>query len=145
MSIGLQRCINYLLTVAQHDVFQTFSEGLSEFGITPGQYGVLRCLWEDGPCTPKELAQILRLENSTVSGVLDRMEKKGLIKRVVDPNDRRSIRVETTPPGAAMKDDVLRVIGELNMQVLGHLPPEERDGLIQLLADIGKVELPDND
>ena len=40
----LQGCINYLLTVAQHEVFQDFSEGLAPFNITPGQYGVLRYL-----------------------------------------------------------------------------------------------------
>ena len=44
----LQNCINYLLTVAQHEVFQAFSNKLAQFNITPGQYGVLGCLWENG-------------------------------------------------------------------------------------------------
>ena len=136
----LQGCINYLLTVAQHDVFQLFSEGLAPFHITPGQYGVLRCLWEDGPCTPKEIAQVLRLENSTVSGVLDRMEKKGLIERVIDKKDRRSIQVKATQAGIAMRDDVLQVIHTLNEQVLDSLDPELRKTFLQCLRQVGKVE-----
>ena len=99
----LQSCINYLLTTAQHEVFQTFSSGLAQFNITPGQYGVLSCLWQNGPSTPKEIAQTLRLENSTISGVLDRMQKRGLIDRVVDPNDRRSVQVVPTEEGSGLR------------------------------------------
>ena len=137
----LYGCINYLLTVAQHEVFQIFSEGLSPFNITPGQYGVLRCLWEGCACTPKEISQVLRLENSTSSGVLDRREKKGLIQRELDSNDRRSIRVVLTPEGASIKDGVLEVIDDLNRKVLDGLSPEQRAMFIDSLRHIGNVEL----
>lgn len=137
----LYGCINYLLTVTQHEVFQVFSQGLTPFNITPGQYGVLRCLWENSACTPKEISQVLRLENSTVSGVLDRMEKKGLIKRELDSNDRRSIRVVLTPEGASMRDGVLEIIDDLNKQVLDVLSPEQREIFIDSLRKIGEVEL----
>lgn len=138
--MSLKNCINYLFTVAQHEIFQTFSEGLTPFNITPGQYGVLRCLWEDGPCTPKELAQTLRLETSTISGVLDRMEKKGLVERVIDKKDRRSVRVMATESGLAIQEDVLRVIDQLNEQVLCNFEPESREALLDCLRQIGKVE-----
>ena len=138
----LQSCINFLLTTAQHEVFQTFSAGLAQFNITPGQYGVLSCLWQNGSCTPKEIAQILRLENSTISGVLDRMQKRGLIDRVVDPNDRRSVRVVPTEEGGAMKDDVLRLIEELNIDILSGFTAEQRDTLISCLQQISKMDEP---
>ena len=128
----LQGCINYLLTVAQHEVFQDFSEGLAPFNITPGQYGVLRYLWQDGPCTPKEIAQTLRLENSTISGVLDRMEKKGLIERIIDKKDRRSIRVVATEQGMSMRDDVLKVI-------------EQLENFLSCLRQLGMVDQPGSD
>ena len=86
--VDYTRCINFLLTISQHEVFLIFSENLSEFGITPGQYGVLACLWKDETLTPKEIANILRVENSTISGVLDRMQKRGLIDRILDPKNR---------------------------------------------------------
>lgn len=138
----LQSCINYLLTVTQHTVSQTFSERLAPFNITPGQYGVLNCLWQNGTATPKEIAQTLRLENSTISGVLDRMQKRGLIDRVVDPNDRRSVQVVATEEGRSMKEDVLRLIAELNAEILGGFTPEERATLLNCLRQIGSVERP---
>lgn len=141
----LQGCINYLLTVAQHEVFQDFSEGLAPFNITPGQYGVLRYLWQDGPCTPKEIAQTLRLENSTISGVLDRMEKKGLIERIIDKKDRRSIRVAATEQGMSMRDDVLKVIDELNQKVLAGFTPEQLENFLSCLRQIGMVDQPSSE
>lgn len=137
--VDYTRCINFLLTISQHEVFLIFSENLSEFGITPGQYGVLACLWKDETLTPKEIANILRVENSTISGVLDRMQKRGLIDRILDPNNRRSIRVKPTAAGMAIKEPVQKRIEELNDMVFKDFKPEEREELLNLLTRIGKV------
>mgnify|MGYP000128145526 CR=1 FL=1 len=137
----LQYCINYLLTLTQHEVFQTFSGRLSQFDITPGQYGILNCLWQKEFCTPKEIVQTLRLDNSTVSGVLDRMQKRGLINRVTDPSDRRSVQVIATEMGKSLREDVLQVIADLNEQILGDFSQENRSNLISCLQQIGKIQL----
>ena len=136
----LRYCINYLLTISQHEVFQTFFSRLSPYGITPGQYGVLSCLWKNGPTTPKEIARALRLENSTVSGILDRMQKQDLIDLVVDPNNRRSILVIATPSAMAMKDDVLKAVDELNVEILQDFTPQEKDALMESLRRIGRID-----
>ena len=88
----LTQCINYLLTTAQHKVFQEMSSRLEKFDVTPVQYGVMYCLWIEGKTKPKEIAAELKLENSTISGVLERMEKKELIERQVSKEDRRFYR-----------------------------------------------------
>jgi DNA-binding MarR family transcriptional regulator len=133
-------CINFLLTIAQHEVFLVFSETLSQFGITPGQYGVLACLWKDETLTPKEIAAILRVENSTISGVLDRMQKRGFIDRVLDPNNKRSIRVKATEKGLAIKEPVQKKIEELNQFVLHDFSPDEQRNLLNYLSRIGKIQ-----
>ena len=63
----LTQCINYLLTIAQHSVFQFLSNQLSEYDITPSQYGVLSCLWAKEYATPKQISEILCLETSTIA------------------------------------------------------------------------------
>jgi DNA-binding MarR family transcriptional regulator len=133
-------CINFLLTIAQHEVFLVFSETLSQFGITPGQYGVLACLWKDETLTPKEIAAILRVENSTISGVLDRMQKRGFIDRVLDPNNKRSIRVKATEKGLAIKEPVQKKIEELNQFVLHDFSPDEQRNLLNYLSRIGNIQ-----
>lgn len=49
----LTQCINYLLTTAQHKVFQEMSSRLEKFDVTPVQYGVMYCLWIEGKTKTK--------------------------------------------------------------------------------------------
>ena len=93
---SLDNCINFLLTGAQHSVFQYMKKNLAQFDITPIQYGVLGCIWEFDMHNPKDIAAHLGVENSTISGILERMENKGLIRRMIDSSDRRFIHIELT-------------------------------------------------
>ncbi|HIT02530.1 MAG TPA: MarR family transcriptional regulator [Firmicutes bacterium] len=132
----LQNCINYLLTGAQHEVFQLMSERLMPYEVTPGQYGVLACLWEKDESNPKEIAQALGLENSTMSGILDRMQKKGLIDRGVDPEDRRCVHVRLSPRGRELKEPVLQVVAQVNEEIWSQFSPQDADTLRRCLKTI---------
>lgn len=121
----LTQCINYLLTTAQHSVFQHLSSKLSEYDITPSQYGVLSCLWQKEFATPKQISEILCLETSTISGVLDRMQKKGLIDRVINKEDRREVRVVPTDKGKALEAPIGKIIDDVNDEVLKCFTVEE--------------------
>lgn len=134
----LHRCINFLLTTAQHNVFQQMSAGLSEFDITPVQYAVLYCLWEEDIHNPKEIAKYLQVENSTISGVLDRMEKKNLIERKISKADRRCIQIDLTDKGKMLRDSVLKRVEEVDSAVMKIFSPEENRKLkddLTLLTD----------
>lgn len=114
----LTQCINYLLTTAQHSVFQYLSLKLSVYDITPSQYGVLSCLWQKEYATPKQIAETLCLETSTISGVLDRMQKKCLIDRITNMEDRREVRVVATEKGLLLREPIQEIIEEVNKEVL---------------------------
>lgn len=114
----LTQCINYLLTTAQHTVFQYLNGKLAEYDVTPSQYGVLSCLWQREFATPKQISEILCLETSTISGVLDRMQKKGLIDRVINKEDRREVRVVLTDKGRDLETPISQIIDEVNEEVL---------------------------
>ena len=132
----LNQCINYLLTTSQHRVFQEVSKRLEPFDVTPIQYGVLYCLWKGDKTTPKEIASELKLENS---GILDRMEKKDLLKRQVSTEDRRYIEVVLTEKGAALEEPVLETIDTANADILADIPKEEQQILkrnLRLLAGL---------
>ena len=122
----LNQCINYLLTTSQHRVFQEVSKRLENYDVTPVQYGVLYCLWKGDKTTPKEIASELKLENSTISGILDRMEKKDLLKRQVSTEDRRYIEVVLTEKGASLEKPVLDTIDQANLDILASIPEEEQ-------------------
>ena len=135
----LNQCINYLLTTSQHRVFQEVSKRLEPFDVTPVHLGVLYGRWKGYKTTPKEIAAELKLENSTISGILDRMEKKDLLKRQVSIEDRRYIEVVLTEKGAALEKPVLDTIDTANIDILADIPDEEQQILkknLRLLAGL---------
>lgn len=136
----LTQCINYLLTTAQHTVSQNLSNRLGEYDITPSQYAVLRCLWDLNKANPKEIAEALGIETSTISGVLDRMQKKGLIVRTISEEDRRFILVEITEKGKALEKPIIKIVDDVNEEVLQFLSPEEREKLKNNLRRIALGE-----
>lgn len=138
----LKECINFLLTTAQHTVFQYLSQQLAPYDITPSQYGVLNCLWMNGgTCLPRQIAELLCLETSTVSGILDRMQKKELIDRTINPDNRREILVIITPKGEALKEPVLKVIDDVNTEVLKDFGKDETEFIRASLRQIAEKAL----
>ena len=71
---------------------------LAGHGITPSEYAVYSQL-DVAPMTPSELSRRLGVKASTLSGHLNALQRRGHTDRVVDPNDRRSYRLELTTEG----------------------------------------------
>jgi DNA-binding MarR family transcriptional regulator len=77
-------------------------ETLAEYDLTWGEWKVLGYLLHQGPpyrLSPGKLAEHLELSSGAMTNRLDQLEEAGLIRRLPDLTDRRSIQVELTPPG----------------------------------------------
>lgn len=129
----LNECINFLLTRAQQTVFQYVKANLSQFDVTPAQYGILKCLWNENGQTPKQIAKILSLDGSTITGVIDRMESKGLVIRTPDPDDRRTLKVIITDKGLELREQIEKVIEEVNEYILEIFTRDEQEQLKKFL------------
>jgi len=132
----VKSCINFLLSASQHTVFKHFSNALAQYKVTPAQYGVLNCLWEKGNLSPKQIREILLLEASSVSGILDRMQKLDLIDRTIDPNNRRTIIVSPTDKANALRPPIESLVERMNHKYLQDFSPEEKDLLKKALIKI---------
>jgi DNA-binding MarR family transcriptional regulator len=132
----LEQCINFVLTKVQQSVQQVFKEDLEPFGITPGQYMVLKCLWDNNGITVKQLADRLQVDSSTITGILDRLENKDMTKRKPDLNDRRALSVVLSTKGKALEKSVNQAIINTNHKVLKSLKNQELEDLKLLLKKI---------
>ena len=135
-------CINSILTIAQHEVYLKSIEALEPFGITPGQYDVLSYIWlhDDEIITPKSLANFLRLESGSVSGILDRMQKRGLIVRSLDETNLRRIKITTTKKSEDMKVKLQKTVNALNKEICKGLTKKDYDSLMKTLHIISNIE-----
>ena len=81
-----------------------------ELGITYPQYLVLLVLWEHDGQPVNDIAHRLLLETNTVTPLLQRMEKGGLLKRKRDKTDKRKQIVSLTPKGQEMEEQAFQLI-----------------------------------
>ncbi len=88
---GLRR-ITRAIELYSQDVQRTF-------GLTGPQLWALRNLQREGPLTPSQMADSLAVDQSSVSGLLRRLEEKGLVSRVRDAEDLRSVKIHLTAQG----------------------------------------------
>lgn len=132
----LEECIFFVLTKQQLFAQQVFKKELKPYGITPVQNGVLSCLWEADGQTPGQLSERLLLDSSSITGILDRLEQKGLIERKPVPNDRRALQVKLTEKGMQLKEPALEATTTANRNVLANLDTEEINILEKILNKI---------
>ena len=94
--------------------------------------GVLR----DRRPTMNELAKFLALDKSSVSGLVDRAERRGLVARVPSTTDRRSVLVGLTDDGRALVSRVATAFEADVSTLLGRLPPPDREALSRLVSRV---------
>ncbi len=95
-------CPYYLVSRATLAVTTELKKGFITQGVShvrPAYLGVLLCLWNEDNLKANELGKRAGLEPSTMTGLLDRMERDGILKRTPDPNDRRANRIKLTQKG----------------------------------------------
>ena len=113
----IDECISFLAGKAAQTVARLARERLAPFGITPVQYGVLQVLWEQDGQSGAELGARLVLDSATITGVLDRLETLGLIRRTADAGDRRVNRIRLTAAGQERRVPLQQVMDGLNGDV----------------------------
>lgn len=84
----------------------------------------------------REIRDRLEIPNSTLTSVVDRLEKRGLLRRVISPRDRRSYGLALTPAGRKVQTEHDRVHRRIAAQVLDALDEAEQQRLIDLLAKV---------
>jgi DNA-binding MarR family transcriptional regulator len=134
--------INSLLTIAQHKVYLKYVNVLEPFDLTPGQYEVLHYLWlhKDQNSTPKSISDFLCLEFTSVSRMLDILQKKDLINRALNENNHRRIKVTTTKKSDALKEKLEKTIDTLNKEINKGLTKKDYDSLMKMLRMISDIE-----
>jgi DNA-binding MarR family transcriptional regulator len=90
-----QEIVAHLRTL-RRDVLRTAAD-IGRSGLTGPQISVQALLVVNGPMTIGDLGRDLGLSHSTVSGIVDRLEARGLVQRAADPADRRYTRISVTP------------------------------------------------
>lgn len=121
----------FALYAASRSAVDAYRPLLDKLDLTYPQYLTLLLLWERAPRTVKEIGAALYLDSGTLSPLLKRLEKKGLIRRQRDTLDERLVNINLTDAGRALKEQVKEVSKVLFCQV--GWPVEEFASLVEKL------------
>jgi DNA-binding MarR family transcriptional regulator len=122
-------------------------EVFNRFGLNRGEVGALSALRIAGPphqLSPTRLAKGLMLSSAGVTSRIDRLERRGFVHRLDDPNDRRGVIIELTDEGLAVVDAAVAANSASDRQLLERLEPDELATLEGLLRKLlAGLELPE--
>jgi DNA-binding MarR family transcriptional regulator len=137
--LALDRQVCFALAAASRTVIGLYRPVLEPLGLTHPQYLVMLALWERSPRTLRDIGEALALEPATLSPLLKRLEGAGLITRKRKVDDERSLDIELTESGRALRAKAVEVPAQI-VKRLG-MPVAEleatRDALTRLLAAAG--------
>lgn len=114
-----------LLGVAGGMVQKRFQRFLDAQGLTHAGWQVLQTLGHDDGLTQRQVAERCFVTAATVTGIVDTLERDGLVERERDPGDRRLVRLRLTAEGRKRLANARRRAGEVMAPVFGDLPARE--------------------
>lgn len=118
--------LGYRIKLLSQLLSRKFQERLEPFGLTPFHWLVLCCLWQENGLATSSIGDKLQQVGGTLTGVLDRMEERGLIYRQRDPSDRRIWRIWLTADGEALQAVLPPVVAGLLEQAMQGISPIEQ-------------------
>lgn len=122
------------LHIARHQ-----EEVFGRYGLNRGEVGVLSALRTTGPpnrLSPTRLFKGLMLSSAGITSRLDRLERRGLVARMRDPNDRRGVLVELTDEGATILEEAVTANTASESELLAGLGADEITALAALLRKL---------
>jgi DNA-binding MarR family transcriptional regulator len=117
------------------------ADRLAPLGLTPAQERALRMMTRSPePLRMTELADRLGIVPRSVTSVIDALEQAGLVRREVDPRNRRAIRLHLTDRGTAVRDDMREARRRAAEDLFAPLPDGDRKALAALLSRLDSGE-----
>ena len=132
-----ERRFIFLIGQARQRLMNRLDQALLETaGITAAQSGALYYLRDNDGCMFTELSKALGLDKSAITGLVDRLENKGLVQRRIPPANRRSISIVITDTGRDVAGKCLKVTKEFNAAITEGLSEKEIETFSKILQKI---------
>lgn len=129
-----QESPGYLLRDTNIAVGKALRRRLAEYRMTLGQYYFMRALWIEEGLSQRELSRRVGTTEPTTASVLRLLEKNGLVRRVRNRRDRRTINIFPTQKGRSLKNELLRMAININEIATAGLSQKDLADLKRLLT-----------
>ena len=128
--------LGFILCHADLKMKNNLLRKIKSFEITTEQWMILNRLFEEPGINQKELSERTLKDQGSLTRTLDRMENKGLVKRQINPTDRRSFLIYLTNEGYALRNRIVPIAVECIEDAVKGFTEEEVDTLVALLKKL---------
>ncbi|MFJ5761115.1 MarR family winged helix-turn-helix transcriptional regulator [Neobacillus sp. NPDC093182] len=122
---------------ASKAVGENIRKDIESHKINNENFMILELLYSKGPHAVQKISEILSIPSGSITYVVDKLEKKGLVERQPNPNDRRASNVVLTEEGRTLFDEIFPKHVATISQNLSFISNDEKEQLIDLLKRIG--------
>ena len=126
--------LGYRIKLLSQVLSRKFQERLEPFGLTAFHWVVLCCLWKEDGLATSSIGERLQQVGGTLTGVLDRMEERGLVRRERDTRDRRIWRIWLTDAGKQLEEVLPPIAVEIREEAMAGMAVPDRE-LFSTLID----------
>lgn len=131
--------VNIALVQARETVIAYFRPVLNEAGITEQQWRIIRLLSENGTLDFQDLSEQASILRPSLTGVLTRLEKMGLVMRLKPASDQRRVFLKLTEEGLQLFDEIATRMEACYAQLEQDFSSEKLQALASLLSDLAKL------
>lgn len=129
--------VGFLLNKAAQILLEDFERELRPFEITAREFGVLRYIDLHGGHSQQRIGASLRIDRSTMVSIVDELERRELVNRVRDPQDRRRYAITLTDRGRdQVQRDLARIEAQVSDRFLAGLDACDRQRLVDILVEL---------
>jgi MarR family transcriptional regulator, lower aerobic nicotinate degradation pathway regulator len=129
----IEKSVGFLLAKAYQRAWALFKEELDGRDMTPPQFGLMGFLWQQDGLTQVELSEKSQVDRTTVGGLIDRLEKIGMVERQPHPLDRRAYQIRLTAKGHAMEQPLTEMAQRATARFTAGLKQEDVGELVRIL------------
>ena len=130
-----------LLNRSLDAIMPPYRDLFQEFGVTEQQWRVLRVLWEQKHLTSAQISNLTLLPSPSLVGILDRLERKDLVKRLRSTSDRREINITITNLGRELQSKVMPKVKLIQDQTREKLSPTEWKQINNILKKLDRIKI----
>jgi len=99
----IENSLGFLLSKGYQRSWALLREEIDQYDLTPPQFGLLAFLWQEDGLTQTELSERGQIDRTTIGGLIDRLEKTGMVERRQHPQDRRAYKIHLTARGRELE------------------------------------------
>ncbi|MCM3760567.1 MarR family transcriptional regulator [Alkalihalobacillus oceani] len=126
-----------VLSRAVQTVRKKVEDDIRSYGLNPTEFAVLELIYHKGDQPIQKIGEKVLIASSSITYVVDKLEKKQLIKRKPCPTDRRIIHASITEKGKERMDEIFPLHKEALLTIFAGLESGEKTDLIELLKKLG--------